>query len=133
MEVVDICLPYRSSDGTLLPDSAIMNWGNTGTKACEMLGREIHTAHTYKERMITAGFVNVTETIYKWPTNRWPKDKHMKELGMWSHENITSSLEGLSVALFTRALGWSMAELEVLLVDVRKEMSDTKIHAWVPM
>tara|TARA_R110002060_G_scaffold61789_5_gene71231 strand:+ start:1063 stop:1296 length:234 start_codon:yes stop_codon:yes gene_type:complete len=45
------------------------------------LGREIHTAHTYKERMIAAGFENVTEVIYKWPTNRWPKDKRMKELG----------------------------------------------------
>lgn len=34
MEVVDICLPYRSDDGTLKGDSAIMDWGNTGTKAC---------------------------------------------------------------------------------------------------
>ena len=45
------------------------------------LGREIHTAHTYKERVIAAGFKNVTEVIYKWPTNRWPKDKRMKEIG----------------------------------------------------
>jgi hypothetical protein len=52
---------------------------------------------------------------------------------MWSHENITRSLYGLSVALFTRGLNWTLAELEVFLVDVRKEMSDTKIHAWVPM
>jgi len=52
---------------------------------------------------------------------------------MWCHENITKSLHGLSVALFTRGLGWSLAELEVFLVEVRKEMSDTKIHAWAPM
>jgi hypothetical protein len=52
---------------------------------------------------------------------------------MWYHENVTRSLYGLSVALFTRGLGWTLAELELFLVDVRKEMSDTKIHAWVPM
>jgi hypothetical protein len=31
--------------------------------------------------MEAAGFINVTETIYKWPSNRWPKDKKFKELG----------------------------------------------------
>jgi hypothetical protein len=52
---------------------------------------------------------------------------------MWNQENITRSLYGLSVALFTRGLGWALEELEVFLVDVRKNMSDTKIHAWAPM
>lgn len=27
------------------------------------------------------GFVDVFETVYKWPTNKWPKDKKFKELG----------------------------------------------------
>jgi hypothetical protein len=52
---------------------------------------------------------------------------------MWTHENIAKSVYGLTAALFTRALGWTIQEVEVFLVDVRKEMSDTKIHAWVPM
>jgi hypothetical protein len=52
---------------------------------------------------------------------------------MWYHENVTRNLYGLSVAHFTRGLGWSLAELVLFLVDIRKEMSDTKIHAWVPM
>lgn len=71
--------------------------------------------------------------VWKWPTNRWPKDREMKELGMWYHENVTRNLYGLSVAHFTRGLGWSLAELELFLVDIRKEISDTKIHTWVPM
>lgn len=55
------------------------------------------------------------------------------EVGMWCYENITGNLHGLSVALFTRGLGWSPEELEVFLVDVRKDMGNTKIHAWNPM
>jgi hypothetical protein len=31
--------------------------------------------------MIAAGFENVVEVVWKWPTNRWPKDRKMKELG----------------------------------------------------
>jgi hypothetical protein len=57
----------------------------------------------------------------------------LTKVGMWYHENVNRNLYGLSVAHFTRGLGWSLAELELFLVDIRKEMSDTKIHAWVPM
>lgn len=40
---------------------------------------------------------------------------------------------GLSVAIFTRLLGWTVEELEVFLVDVRREMRDTSIHAYWSM
>jgi hypothetical protein len=49
---------------------------------------------------------------------------------MWVLEDLAPGLEGLSVALFTRILGWSKAELEVFLVDVRKDMRNTNIHAY---
>jgi hypothetical protein len=57
----------------------------------------------------------------------------MNQIGAWQAENFTSGLSGLSMALFTRALGWTAEELEVFLVDVRKSMKDTKIHGYYPM
>lgn len=133
IEAADICVPHRSDDGTLSPDSATYKWGTFCIESAQNLGRSISSANLYKEQMIAAGFENVVEVVWKWPTNRWPKDRKMKELGMWYQENITRSLYGLSVALFTRGLGWTLEELEVFLVDVRKDMSDTKIHAWAPI
>ncbi|KAJ0161587.1 hypothetical protein CTA2_5974 [Colletotrichum tanaceti] len=32
----------------------------------------------WKQIMEAAGFVDVVETIYKWPTNLWPRDQHYK-------------------------------------------------------
>ena len=52
---------------------------------------------------------------------------------MWNHENITPALEGLSMGMFTRVLGWQREEVEVFLADVRKEMKDTRIHVYFPM
>lgn len=40
---------------------------------------------------------------------------------------------GISVAIFTRVLGWNVDELELFLVDVRREMKDTSIHAYWSM
>lgn len=34
------------------------------------------------------------------------------------------------MALFTRVLGWKKPEVEVFLVDVRRDMKNTKIHAY---
>lgn len=54
-------------------------------------------------------------------------------LGMWTETNICEGLYGLSVALFTRALGWSTEQLEVLLSGVRSDLRNRQIHAYWPM
>lgn len=49
------------------------------------------------------------------------------------HENFSTGLAGLSMAVFTRGLGWSQEELEVFLADVRKSMKDPNVHGYYPM
>ena len=46
------------------------------------LGRPANSAELYKSQLEAVGFVDVTETKYIWPSNRWPKDRKLKELGM---------------------------------------------------
>jgi hypothetical protein len=53
-------------------------------EACEKVGRSATCAQLYKEQMIAGGFTNVVETKYIWPSNRWPKDKKLKELGLFT-------------------------------------------------
>jgi hypothetical protein len=52
---------------------------------------------------------------------------------MLTYEDLGNGASGLSMALFTRALGWSQAEVEMFLVDVRRQMRDPAIHGWWPM
>jgi len=49
------------------------------------------------------------------------------------YENFSGGVQGLSMAIFTRGLGWSAEEVEAFLVDVRKDMKDTKIHGYYSM
>ena len=81
IEAADICVPHRSDYGTLTPDSAIHKWGDYSIESTQNLGRSISSANLYREQMVAAGFDNVIEVVYKWPTNRWPKDRKMKEMG----------------------------------------------------
>lgn len=47
------------------------------------LGRYANSGSYYKQQMIDAGFVDVVETQYPWPTNHWPRDPKLKELGIF--------------------------------------------------
>lgn len=52
---------------------------------------------------------------------------------MWAYENVAGNLSGVSMALFTRGLGWKVAEVEVFLAEVRRAMRDRTVHAYWPM
>ncbi|KAL5622541.1 hypothetical protein FOBRF1_001791 [Fusarium oxysporum] len=133
VECQDITFPAQCDDGTLKKDSYIDQWSSLMIEATNKFGRTAESAKFYKQQMIDAGFVNVTEVVYKWPTNRWPADPYYKELGFWCNHNIAGELSGLSMVLFTRGLGWSPEEVEVFLAKVRTDMKDRRIHAWWPI
>jgi len=131
----------------------VKKWADLILEGTVKLGRPCDSAKDYKAQLIEAGFIDVVEVRYKWPQNRWPKDRELKELGelnsslgdfggnsaegtelgMWMHENFSTGLAGLSMAVFTRGLGWSNEELEVFLAEVRKSMKDTNVHGYYPM
>jgi hypothetical protein len=46
---------------------------------------------------------------------------------------LAPALEGFSLAVFTRVLGWKKEEVETFLVQVRNDMKNPKIHAYLPM
>ena len=77
--------------------------------------------------------MDVVEVVRKWPINRWPKDPELKELGMWNMENFLQGLQASVMAPFTRALGWSPAQVEIWLADVRKDIMSRRIHAYWPI
>jgi len=169
IEISDPVNPYRSDDGTLSEDSALSQWNALLVEASIKMGRSLDVAARHKQLLIDAGFVNVVQKEFKWPSNDWPRDNKYKEIGKsfrtcclpiwaplgqnrnvlyivyypkllliyltgaWSYEVMTSGLQGISLMLFTKVLGWSVEEVELLLVDVRKEYRNRKIHAYLPV
>lgn len=39
-------------------------------------------------------------------------------------------MSGLSLALFTRGLGWTAEDVEIFLAGVRKDMKDVRMHTY---
>lgn len=96
LEMCDIVYPVRINDGQFPEDCAVVKWYvqenasriRTDLKrcalfeeACSKVGRNAQCARLYEKQMTAAGFEDVVSTTYIWPSNRWPKDKKLKELG----------------------------------------------------
>ncbi|KAG7403854.1 putative methyltransferase tdiE [Fusarium oxysporum f. sp. rapae] len=133
VELQEIDVIMKSDDGTLTEDNALLKWNKLLNEAAIKLGRPFEKTDAFKNIMAEVGFTNIVTTRFKWPTNRWAKDKKYKELGAWNNENTSVALESLTIAPFTRAHGWSSEEVDVFLVDVRKDLNDPKIHAYWPI
>ncbi|KAG9496205.1 hypothetical protein J7337_012786 [Fusarium musae] len=94
-EIQDIQLPVFCDDGTLDPEtSPLMKWQECLIQGSRKIGRPLGDSDKYKAIVEEAGFHNVVETIYIWPTNGWPQDPKLKELGKWNLINFESGLEG---------------------------------------
>ncbi|KAH0559496.1 hypothetical protein GP486_003987 [Trichoglossum hirsutum] len=107
----------------------LAKWDNLMIKACVVSGRDASPGPMLKGLIEKAGFVNVKEEIFPFPIGMWPKDKKLKEMGAYNLFQRLENLEGITLALFTRFLGWTSQEVFVFLTDVRKDLKNPKIHA----
>ena len=119
-----------SDDDTVPEDAPSKLWWKLLEEAFEKIGRPIPKIDRFPKLLEDAGFENVQFQMIKRPVNDWPKDPKMKEIGRYSCLNYLEGLEGFTMAPFTRVLGWSPEEAQVLIAKVRKETVTRRIHGW---
>ncbi len=145
LELIDIIYPFRSDDGTLSEDSNMYRWSKLVLEGFTANGSAINSALKYKEQLTNAGFIGTTEVKQKWPMGTWLKDEKHKQISgqrgpafpyflhrprIWSSENLKEALSAVSLAVFTRHLGWDAGELDVLLASVREDIKNRNVHAY---
>ncbi|KAJ4202469.1 hypothetical protein NW767_005838 [Fusarium falciforme] len=124
--------PYiESDDGTVKKDSALDRWGNIFIAASKKTGRTFTVLDEGIQRkaMEEAGFVDIEEWNFKCPINPWPKDPRLKEIGEFGQLFGTQDTEGF-IVFVADMLGWSKEEVQVYIALVRRELRNTKNHAY---
>ncbi|KAF4447202.1 hypothetical protein F53441_9249 [Fusarium austroafricanum] len=111
----------------------VATWCNDLVTASDKLQRPAILGAKLKEIYERVGFVDVHQRILKMPINDWPKDQRLKKLGaMWA-QNLIDGLAAFSYQLFSKAFERSQAQIEVSLVDVRRDLLNPRIHAYMPV
>ncbi|KAK5084926.1 hypothetical protein LTR24_007414 [Lithohypha guttulata] len=132
IEFQDASMPIRADDGTM-DGTAWADWVDKFMDAMQKLGRDSAAPEKYAQWARDAGFINVTRVDFKWPQNGWPKNPALKELGRWHLINTLDGLHGFTVRPFTAVLGMSVEEVELLLMNVRKDIANRRIHSYWPI
>jgi hypothetical protein len=111
----------------------LFRWKTLILAGAAALGMDWMKATRYKQYLEDAGFANVEEVNLAWATNCWPRGTHNKMIGAMNNQNYLDGIQGFSIRVLTKGLGMSMEEVEVLLVGVRKDLKDKKIHCYTPV
>ncbi|KAF3763177.1 hypothetical protein M406DRAFT_340819 [Cryphonectria parasitica EP155] len=127
VEFQDYYAKFQCVDNSLA-GTALEMWNNCLLEGVKRMGKSGVSCAKYKSQMIDAGFVDVVEKKFALPGNPWAKGEDQKMLGSMQMENILDGIHGMSIGLFTKVLGMSVEEVELMLVDVRKDLRNTKIH-----
>lgn len=127
-------------EGKTIPN--IYKWQGGIDEASTKLGRRFNVAAQQKDKLINAGFINVHDDVYpvcpdlgsqtyahcvQVPVGNWPKDKKLKELGLYQQHHMLLAIEAFTLALFTRVLHWSYEECQILIAETKKEFRNEKL------
>ncbi|KAL9131007.1 MAG: hypothetical protein Q9217_000949 [Psora testacea] len=123
-----------TDDDSIPSDSYIYKWCANQEEAIQKIGLTLRiSGEKLRSWMQSAGFVNVTVHEFKVPIGTWPADRKLRELGAFQLVAMLDGIQGLTMALWTRFLGWTEDEIEVFLAKIRAEWRDRKIHSYWPL
>lgn len=120
-------------DGSLPADGSFHKFDKLVQEAAIAFGTPLTDPGKWKEQLEAAGFVNVTQKIFKVPSSPWAKDKRMKMVGKFEMVNFLEGLEGMCLRLFQKGLGWTPEETHILLAQVRAEIKNKSYHPYYPL
>ena len=52
-----------------------------------------------------------------------------KHVGAWNYLQITEGLEAFTYAIFSRQLGYTRPEIDVICANIRREIKNPNLHA----
>ena len=101
------------------------------------LGSDIHGITYVEDELHEAGFEHVTRKSFKCPVGPWAKKARLQECGHILRDVIMWGLVGLARRSFRDGLHWTLIQIEMFLVEVRKSLSEEvnglpKFHTYFP-
>ncbi|EOD47594.1 putative tam domain methyltransferase protein [Neofusicoccum parvum] len=130
VEMQEFEIKFQSDDGAFERAPTFAQWEKDLMKASQVFGKELETAQRQAGWMKDAGFVNVVDDKRPSPVGPWPKNRKLKEIGRYNVPHCMDAVESFTLALFTRVLGYTVEECQVLISKLKAELRDPKVHMY---
>jgi len=100
--------------------------------ASEKFGTPIDDPSRWRGWFEARGLENVVEKVFKMPCSPWPRDERLKLVGAWEQYNLLNNLEGMTMRLFQKTMGWTEEEILVFSALLRKDLKNLSFHGYWP-
>jgi hypothetical protein len=131
IELQELHFKALCDDDTMTKDYVLGKWLEVCRQGLEKFGVDLLGPTEHSAYLHDAGYVNVQEKVFKGPIGVWPKNQTLRMVGLYMRSILCDGLQGVSLKPLTKGLGWSVEEVEVFLVDVRKSLMDKSIHSYL--
>ncbi|KAK6951648.1 hypothetical protein Daesc_006171 [Daldinia eschscholtzii] len=111
-------------------ESALYRWNEMMLEGVTRLGRSWSNVKNYRRYFEEAGFENIVEKRFYWPTSPWAKGQYYKTVATYFQEDLLTGLEGISLKVLG-VLGLSPEQVREFVEDVKKDLRSTSIHAYI--
>jgi hypothetical protein len=124
----------RCDDGSCTPETpyAFRDFLRFLKDGLASLGSDLLGVTKVKDEMSAAGFEKVTHHMLKCPIGPWARDHTSKVCGLFLRTVIMDGLRGLSRKPFMAGLGWTQIQIEMFLIDVRRDVMNSAFHTYLP-
>ena len=102
-------------------------------RAARQRSRELQLGPSLVDFQKSAGLEGVSETVYPIPYGTWMEDGQARTIGAKVMLNALSGMQGFSMAMFTKVLGWEVPDMEKLLVQVERDFRDDGLRKVMDM
>lgn len=82
LEMQDCDFPMECVDSSL-SGTALWDWNYYMVEGAAKFARPVTNMKKFPGWMRDFGFVIAKQETVHWPMNPWPKDSHLKRLGLW--------------------------------------------------
>ncbi|KAG8409071.1 hypothetical protein J3458_003785 [Metarhizium acridum] len=117
-------------DGTMSKEDPLRIFFDASTQGLRTFGGEPLRALNLEETLVGAGFTNIHVITKKVPIAAWPRDKHLKTVGMFTRAVILDSLGALAAKPLA-ALGIPSEDRRSLVTQVKRSLNDRRIHRYM--
>lgn len=134
VENQELDMHFNCDESSPPEESAYMRWAGLWNEGLENLGLtgRCHPKRM-KDQMGSKGFINVRLQYHRLPVGSWPAEDRQKEAGALNLRALLDGISGLSLKVFLHGLNWQREEMEVLLMQVRQELTTCCLHLYIPM
>ncbi|KAL1980829.1 hypothetical protein VTN96DRAFT_3483 [Rasamsonia emersonii] len=127
VEIQDWDCTLRSEDGST-KNTSIEQYYDIVIGAFEKAGYETRPGPNLEQWFREVGFENIHVQKYRAPMGVWPKDGHLKQIGLWNLHQAGTGFEAAAMAVLTRYEAWTPAEVTVLVAKARNDSRNPDIH-----